>query len=258
MKFTDDSLPETLLQSPPPPPQSNSSPTTENDTNTNDTSKPPNFDEILSRIKEFHSKLDMDALKGKSIEMFVCNICYEIHARKDLLRDHYVSVSDCLIVHVHDVIFQLNSFSRPTILYQTNRKLKRKRLKSKSHSQWWLRLSWIKHEPDRKRRSRRRITIHIGANQFHSSHCGRNCTKFSPKSTSCRITIRYHLNRAFISFQMHHQRLQLSIRNGREAPNAREMSRSNRCRTDTSIQMSGLFEWMENVARLHGAHVERA
>lgn len=61
---------------------------------TQNTSKPLNFEQMLCRIKEFHSKLDMEEMKGKSVEMFVCNICYEIHARKDLLREHYMTVSE--------------------------------------------------------------------------------------------------------------------------------------------------------------------
>lgn len=90
MKFTDDSLPETLLQSPSPVPIAESEmaavahPVP---------AKPDYFEPMLARIKEFHSKLDMEELNGKSIEMFVCNICYEIYARTDLLREHYITVS---------------------------------------------------------------------------------------------------------------------------------------------------------------------
>lgn len=99
MKFADDSLPETLLQSPAPPTVPNVEaeivPVASAQPSTNPvTAKPDNFEQMLARIKEFHSKLDMEELNGKSIEMFVCNICYEIYARTDLLREHYMTVSE--------------------------------------------------------------------------------------------------------------------------------------------------------------------
>lgn len=52
--------------------------------------------------------------------------------------------------------------------------------------------------------------------------------------------------------------LQLSIRDGRQKANAWEMSRFDRCRTNQAIQVLGMFERMENVARLYDTHVERA
>lgn len=96
MKFADESLPETLLQSPAP----SALPIAETEGDPVPsvhtaliTPKPDNFEHMLARIKDFHSKLDMEELKGKSIEMFVCNICFEIYARRDLLREHYMTVS---------------------------------------------------------------------------------------------------------------------------------------------------------------------
>lgn len=94
-------MPETLLQSPAPPPVPNveaEAILTASAHITHITSKPENFEQMLTRIKEFHSKLDMDELKGKSIEMFVCNICYEVYARSELLRDHYMTVSENLSI----------------------------------------------------------------------------------------------------------------------------------------------------------------
>lgn len=55
-----------------------------------------NYDQMIARIKEFQSKLDMTEFKGKHTEMFVCSICYEIFMATDLLRDHYMKVS-CIV-----------------------------------------------------------------------------------------------------------------------------------------------------------------
>lgn len=58
--------------------------------------------------------------------------------------------------------------------------------------------------------------------------------------------------------QVHIKRLQLSIRDRRQTANARKMSRHDRRRADPSVQMYGMFERMENVARLHSTYVEGA
>lgn len=88
MKFDDETLPETLLE---PMPIMEATPIV-NAINTLATARPDNFEQMLARIKEFHSQLNMEEVKGKSIEMFVCNICYEVYARTELLREHYITV----------------------------------------------------------------------------------------------------------------------------------------------------------------------
>lgn len=84
IKFDDESLPENLLQSP------RGSPAPIESTDYQQQSI--NFEMMLQRIKEFQKKLNMDEFKGKSAEMLVCSICYEIHRTIDLLRDHYITV----------------------------------------------------------------------------------------------------------------------------------------------------------------------
>lgn len=78
-------MPENLLQSPKHSPGHVES--------TDYQQQPINFEMMLQRIKEFQSKLNADEFKGKSAEMLVCSICYEIYRTIDLLRDHYITVN---------------------------------------------------------------------------------------------------------------------------------------------------------------------
>lgn len=54
------------------------------------------FDLMLGKIKNFQSELNMDEIKGKSVEYFVCSVCYDIFIDTDALREHYVSVKNNL------------------------------------------------------------------------------------------------------------------------------------------------------------------
>lgn len=52
------------------------------------------YQKMIGRVKEYHSKLNLLEYKGKgNVDLFVCYICFEIFLQHELLRSHYMKVS---------------------------------------------------------------------------------------------------------------------------------------------------------------------